>query len=74
MRIKIDLESDALYFRISEEPIEESEEINSGLIVDYDASGRVIGIEILDVKEKFKLEDLTGLKLEIPTVMNAAEA
>ncbi len=25
MRIKIDLESDALYFRISEDPIEESE-------------------------------------------------
>jgi len=44
MRIKIDLESDALYFRISEDPIEESEEINKGLIVDYDARGRVIGI------------------------------
>ncbi len=74
MRIKIDLESDALYFRISEEPIEESEEVNSGLIVDYDASGRVVGIEILNVKEKFKLEDLTGLKLEMPTVVNTAEA
>ncbi len=74
MRIKIDLESDALYFRISEEPIEESEEVNGGLIVDYDASGRVVGIEILDVKEKFKLEDLTGLKLEMPTVVNPAEA
>jgi uncharacterized protein YuzE len=74
MRIKIDLESDALYFRISEEPIEESEEVNSGLIVDYDAGGRVVGIEILNVKEKFKMEDLTGLKLEMPTVVNTAEA
>ena len=74
MRIKIDLGSDALYFRISEEPREESEEVNSGLIVDYDASGRVVGIEILNVKEKFKLEDLTGLKLEMPTVVNTAEA
>ena len=39
MRIKIDLESDALYFRISEDPIEESEEVSKGLIVDYAASG-----------------------------------
>ncbi|MCG7850212.1 MAG: DUF2283 domain-containing protein [ANME-2 cluster archaeon] len=68
MRIKVDLESDALHFRISEEPIEESEEISNGFIVDYDASGRLVGIEILNVKEKFKIEDLTGLKLEIPTV------
>ncbi len=28
MRIKLDLESDALYFRISEDQIEESEEVN----------------------------------------------
>ncbi len=72
MRIKIDLESDALYFRISEDPIEESEEINNGLIVDYDASGKVVGIEILNIKEKFKMEDLTGLKLEMPSVAKAA--
>jgi uncharacterized protein YuzE len=72
MRIKIDLESDTLYFRISEDPIEESEDINKGLIVDYDADGRVVGIEILNVKEKFKIEDLTALKLEMPTVTKAA--
>jgi uncharacterized protein YuzE len=72
MRIKIDLESDTLYFRISEDPIEESEEINKGLIVDYDADGRVVGIEILNVKEKFKMEELTALKLEMPTVAKAA--
>ncbi|HEY9204924.1 MAG TPA: DUF2283 domain-containing protein [Candidatus Methanoperedens sp.] len=71
MRIKLDLESDALYFRISEDQIEESEEVNKGLIVDYDASGRVVGIEILNVKDKFKMEDLTGLKLEMPTVAKA---
>ncbi len=71
MRIKIDLESDALYFRISEYPIEESEEISKGLIIDYDASGKIVGIEILNVKEKFKMEDLTGLKLEMPTVAKA---
>jgi len=71
MRIKLDLESDVLYFRISEDPIEESEEVSKGLIVDYDSSGKVVGLEILNVKDKFKMEDLTTLKLEIPTVAAA---
>ena len=71
MKIKLDLESDALYFRISEDPIEESEEVSKGLILDYDDSGKVVGIEILDVKGKFKMEDLTDLKLELPTIAEA---
>ena len=70
MKIKVDLESDALYFRISEDAIEESEEVSKGLVVDYDASGKVVGIEILNVKEKFKMEDLIGLKIEMPTIAN----
>ncbi|HJH28423.1 MAG TPA: DUF2283 domain-containing protein [Methanosarcinaceae archaeon] len=70
MKIKLDLESDALYFRISEDAIEESEEVSKGLVVDYDASGKVVGIEVLNVKEKFKMEDLIGLKIEMPTIAN----
>ena len=69
-KIKVDLESDALYFRINEDAIEESEEVSKGLVLDYDASGKVVGIEILNVKEKFKMEDLIGLKIEIPTTAN----
>ena len=70
MKIKVDLESDALYFRISEDAIEESEEVSKGLVVDYDASGKVVGIEVLNVKDKFKMEDLIGLKIEMPTIAN----
>ena len=34
MRVRVDLESDALYFRISEEEIEESEEVSPGVILE----------------------------------------
>jgi len=47
MRVRVDLESDALYFRISEEEIKESEEVSLGVILDYSKDGRVMGIEIL---------------------------
>lgn len=68
MRIKVDLESDALYFRLSEDEIEESEEVSKGIIIDYSKAGKVIGVEILNVKEKFTLDELSKLNVELPTV------
>lgn len=68
MRIKVDLESDALYFRLSEDEIEESEEVAKGIIVDYSRTGKIVGVEILNLKEKFTLEELSKLNVELPTV------
>lgn len=68
MRIKVDFESDALYFRISEDKIEESEEVSKGVVVDYSTTGKVVGVEILNVKERFTLEELSKLNVELPTV------
>lgn len=68
MRIKVDLESDALYFRLSEDKIEESEEVAKGVVIDYSETGKVVGVEILNVKEKFTLEELSKLNVELPTL------
>jgi uncharacterized protein YuzE len=68
MRIKVDFESDALYFRISEDKIEESEEVSKGIIVDYSTTGKVVGVEILNLKERFTLDELSKLNVELPTV------
>jgi len=67
MRVKVDMESDALYFRLSEEEIVESEETSPGVILDYDEDGRVVGIEILNIKNQFSMEDLSNMKVELPT-------
>ncbi|MFO0793747.1 MAG: DUF2283 domain-containing protein [Candidatus Brocadiaceae bacterium] len=69
MRIKVDLESDALYFRLSEDEIEESEEVAKGVVVDYSKTGKVVGVEILPVKDKFTLEELSKLNVELPTLL-----
>jgi Uncharacterized conserved small protein len=68
MRVRVDLENDALYFRLSEKPIEESEEISPGIILDYNKDGNVVGIEILGIKKRFSMEELSTLKAEIPVV------
>jgi uncharacterized protein YuzE len=67
MRIKVDLESDALYIRFSEAPVSESEEVSQGLIVDYDAKGNPVGLEVLSIKERFDLAELLRVNLDLPT-------
>lgn len=69
MRVKVDMESNALYFRLSEEEIVESEETSPGVILDYDEDGRVVGIEILNIKNQFSIEELSNMEVEMPTTL-----
>ena len=64
MRLKVDHKNDALYFRLSESAIVDSEEIQPGLIIDYNASGNVVGIEILGVSKIAPPETLKSLQFE----------
>jgi uncharacterized protein YuzE len=70
MRLKVDMESDALYVRLSEEPIDESEEVSENIIIDYGKDGKVVGIEILGLKDRFSLEELSTIKVELPTTLS----
>ncbi|HQE25950.1 MAG: DUF2283 domain-containing protein [Atribacterota bacterium] len=65
MRLKVDHKNDALYFRLSESTIAGSEEIQPGLIIDYDASGNVVGIEILGISKVVPPETLKSLQFEM---------
>ena len=47
MQVSYDRRADAIYIRLRHAPIDESDEVSKGVIVDYDRSGRPIGIEVL---------------------------
>jgi len=64
MRLKIDKENDVLYFRLDETAIIESEEVQPGVILDFDKNGRVVGIEILDLSKRVTPEKLRVLQFE----------
>ena len=64
MRIKVDRDSDALYFRLDESRIVESEEIRPGVILDYDKDGRVVGVEFLGVSMRATKEELSSLQFQ----------
>lgn len=47
-------EDDILRLLWSDTPIEASDEVEPGIILDYDTEGNVIGIEILDASQKIQ--------------------
>jgi uncharacterized protein YuzE len=65
MRMRVDKEADALYIRFDEAKIVESEEVSDGIILDFDAGGRVVGFEMLGVRRRFPTADLTRVEVEV---------
>ncbi|MCJ7532951.1 MAG: DUF2283 domain-containing protein [Anaerolineales bacterium] len=64
MRLKIDKENDALYFRLDETEIVESEEVQPGVILDFNKDNYVVGIEILDLSTRTTPEKLRVFQFE----------
>ena len=48
--VTYDPEANAAYIRFSPEKVEESEEVSAGIVLDYDADGRIVGMEVLDAR------------------------
>ena len=65
MRVRTDEVADALYIRLDESAIVESEEVSPGVILDFDEGGRVVGIEILNVRQRLPGADLRRVEVEV---------
>lgn len=52
MKIEFDQAADALYIELMEGEVEKTEEIKPGLILDYDANGNVLGVEMLYISKR----------------------
>lgn len=64
MKLKIDKENDALYLRLDEAEIVESEEVQPGVILDFNKDNRVVGVEILDLSSRVGKDKLNLVQLE----------
>jgi uncharacterized protein YuzE len=52
MRLHVDKEADALYLRLDDSKIIESEEVSPGVIVDFNAKNRAVGVEVLYLSKR----------------------
>ena len=64
MRIKVDKEADALYFRLDEQAIVESEEVRPGVILDFNDKEQVVGVEFLNISKRTSVEELSSLAFQ----------
>ena len=54
MKLTVDPEADALYLRLNDAQIADSEQVASGVILDYDAQDNVVGVEMLHLSKRTK--------------------
>jgi uncharacterized protein YuzE len=65
MKVHIDEVADALYLRLDESKIIESEEVYPGIIIDFNEHNQVVGIEILKLKSRISDTNFKKIQLEI---------
>jgi len=51
MKTIYDSDADALYVRFADAAVVESEEVADGVVLDFDAEGRIVAIELLDASK-----------------------
>jgi uncharacterized protein YuzE len=64
MRLHVDKEADALYLRLDDSKIFESEEVSPGVILDYNQQNEVVGIEMLYLSKRSPNLKTTALEFE----------
>jgi len=52
VKIKVDSKADALYVRLDDSKIVESEEVSPGVILDYNEKQQVVGLEMLNLSSR----------------------
>ncbi len=60
----MDKEADALHLRLDESTIVESEEIAPGVVLDYNESSEVVGVELLYLSKRSSELNLSALQFE----------
>ena len=63
MKLNYYADTDSLYIDLSERPSAESREVSEGVVLDYDAQGNLVGIDIDNASKKVQLDQLVLNKL-----------
>ena len=63
MKLNYHQDTDSLYIDLSERTSVESREVSDGVVLDYDAAGNLVGIDIDNASDKVALQRLVVSKL-----------
>ncbi len=65
MRLNYYPDTDSLYIDLASKPSIESQEVSEGVVLDYDADGNLVGIDIDNASKKVELKELRLIKLPV---------
>jgi uncharacterized protein YuzE len=65
MRVRFDEKADALYMRLDDSKILESEEVQPGVVPDFNDRNQVVGIEIRGIRDRVPLANLRQMQFEV---------
>ena len=64
MRIEYSKSADALYVYFREKEVAKSKEVEEGVVIDLDAEGHIVGIEVLDASKRLQPSELVNVSIE----------
>jgi uncharacterized protein YuzE len=65
MKLHFDKDADALYLKFDESAIVESEEVRPGVVLDFNSSDQVVGIELLGIGKRISLDALKEVAVQV---------
>jgi uncharacterized protein YuzE len=66
MKLHYHPDTDSLYIALSSTPSVQSDEVSEGVVLDYDADGRLVGIDIDNASHKLDLHELKAERIPVP--------
>jgi uncharacterized protein YuzE len=71
MKISYDKATDSLYIHLADRPSVDSDEVNDGVVLDFDANGALVGIDVQHASERADINNLSVSKLPLGKLLAA---
>jgi len=66
MKLNYYPDTDSLYITLSSAPSADSTEVTEGVVLDFDAAGRLVGIDIDNASHKLDLREVVTEHMPVP--------
>jgi len=71
MKINYDKASDSLYIHLADRPSMDSDEVNDGVVLDFDANGALVGIDLQHASQRMDINSLSVAKMPLGELLAA---
>ncbi|HOK12386.1 MAG: DUF2283 domain-containing protein [Proteobacteria bacterium] len=71
MKISYDKATDSLYIHLADRPSVDSDEVNDGVVLDFDKDGALVGIDVQHASQRADIRSLSVLKLPLDELQAA---